>query len=236
MLVDLHCHVLHGLDDGAKTIEESLLMARRLFDVGFRTVVATPHAGYASADEARARQEELARRLEEAAIPLSLELGAENYFSPEFLADELAGRGRHLGMSACTLVEIPFEGPVPALPEHVFRLRQRGIAPLFAHPERCIGFDDLDKSLRLAEQGARFQLDLGSLIGVYGSKARKSALRNLEAGLYSVAATDLHRMETTLFRGLEKALKALEAAAGADACDRLLARNPARLLEGGATE
>jgi len=233
MFIDLHCHLLHAIDDGPRDAPGALATAKLLVTLGFDTVVATPHAlpQFPKEDVAAQRLADLTSLLERERVPLKLVLGAENRLDEAFIEAEVAGRGRHLGATACTLVEAPYESVVPALPELLFRLRRKAVLPLLAHPERCAEFQELARAEEAVRLGAVLQLDVGSLVGAYGRQARKTALKLLEANLYAVAATDTHDAEESA-KWLPSALDELERRAGKPGRDRLLADNPARLLKG----
>jgi protein-tyrosine phosphatase len=111
------------------------------------------------------------------------------------------------------------------------QLRRKAIRPLIAHPERCAHFHEPGAAEAAVQAGAALQLNLGSLWGRYGRGVRKHAARLLEAGLYAVAASDLHHAEDA-GRWLEKALRELEKEAGVPAVRRLLEVNPARIVRG----
>jgi protein-tyrosine phosphatase len=232
--VDLHCHLLPGVDDGARTPEDALEMARALVDLGFSAVAASPHARpeFASAEVCLERQKELEMALATASIPLRLYSNAEH-------ALVLDGFLESLGTPSCrpvnggryVLVEAPYRAPVPALPELVFRMVRRGVTPLFAHPERCQEFERPGRAAEVVRLGARLQLDLGALVNRYGPVARKLSRAFLEEGLYAVAATDLHGpVDARVWVG--KALAELEARAGAPLVQSLLAEHPERVLRG----
>ncbi len=126
---------------------------------------------------------------------------------------------------------MPFETALPALPDLVFRLRRKGILPLFAHPERCAEFERPGRPEEVVRLGGALQLNVGALAGVYGKGARRTAERLLDGGLYAVAATDLHRADGA-HDWLDEALALLEKRAGGAALERLLAENPRRILAG----
>lgn len=235
--VDLHDHLLWGVDDGCETPEETLAVARLLSSVGFDEAAPSPHAvpQLASRDPAvcQARREEVAALLAGAGISLALHANAENKLDEEFLAraDDPATR-RGIGPTArWVLVEAPFQQALPALPELVFRLRRKGVLPLFAHPERCLEFERPGLAEEVVRLGGAHQLNVGALTGVYGRAARKQAERFLGEGLYAVAATDVHRPEESR-RWLEASLLALEKRTGEDGLRRLCAENPRRILRG----
>jgi protein-tyrosine phosphatase len=234
--VDLHCHLLWALDDGVETPEEAVAAARLLVSLGYTDAAPSPHAvpDLPSGDAARceARLAELGERLAVEGVPLRLHRNAENKLDEDFLARAEGPLRRGLGESQrWALVELPFRGAVPALPDLVFRLLRKGVVPLFAHPERCAEFERPGRAEEVVRLGAALQLNAASLIGLYGKSTRRLAERFLEDGLYAVAATDLHH-PAGAEEWIPEALKALEAAVGHAGLDRLLAGNPRRVLAG----
>jgi protein-tyrosine phosphatase len=234
--VDLHSHLLWALDDGCQTPDETLAAARLLVSLGWREAAPTPHAhpSFPSRDPetCAARMAEAQALLDAEGIPLKLHSGAENVLDLAYL-ERLGVEGRRgLGGSArWALVELPFRASVPALPDLLFRLARRGVKPLMAHPERCAEFEREGRAAEAVRLGAGLQLNLGSLAGVYGRDVRKCAERFLDAGLYAVAATDLHHPDGA-DEWLAEALEALERRAGAAEVERLCGTNPRRILAG----
>lgn len=234
--VDLHCHLLWGLDDGCETPEETLAAARLLAALGFSDAAPSPHAiaGLPSGDAARSetRRAEAAALLAREGVPLALHANAENRLDEEFLGRAGGAGRRGIGERArWVLVETPFDVPVPALAELVFALKRKGVSPLFAHPERCAEFERPGRAEEVVRLGGALQLNLGALAGVYGRPARRFAERLVSDGLYAVAATDLHRPDGVR-EWLAEALGMLEKRAGVEALDRLLEGNPRRILAG----
>jgi len=235
-LVDLHCHLLWDVDDGCRGPEDSLSAAKALAAVGYRAAAQTPHAraDFPSQDASlcEERLRALVALLESEGVPLELHRGAENFLDEAFL--ERVGRGepRALGPAGrYVLVELPFAGSVPQLPNLLFRIRLKGLVPLLAHPERCSEFERPGRAEESARLGAALQLDFGALIGRYGRVARKLAERFLAEGLYGVAATDLHG-PVEAERWIKEALAALEKKAGSAEARRLCRENPRRVLAG----
>jgi len=235
-LVDLHCHLLWAIDDGCETPDETLAAARLLVELGFSDAAPSPHAvqGLPSGDPARAeaRRTDAEVLLRAEGVPLVLHRNAENRLDAEFLA-RADGEGRRGvgGSQRWVLLEVPFDGAVPTLPDLVFRLRRKGIFPLFAHPERCAEFERPGRAAEVVRLGAALQLNVGALAGVYGREARRTAEKLLDEGLYAVAATDLHRADGA-DEWLGEALAALEKRVGAAAVERLLSVNPRQILAG----
>jgi protein-tyrosine phosphatase len=236
--LDLHDHVLWGIDDGCESPDETLEAARLLVALGWDELAPSPHAvpELPSRDPAlcEARRAEAQEFLAGQGIVLRLHSNAENKLDEGFLAraDAPATR-RGVGETGrWVLVEAPFQAHLPALPDLVFRLRRKGIMPLFAHPERCLEFERPGMAEEVVRLGGAHQLNIGALAGVYGKQARKQAEKFLGAGLYAAAATDLHHPGEEAHRWLEQGLRALEKRAGGEALRRLCAENPRRILRG----
>jgi len=197
-VLDLHNHVLFGLDDGCRTLEESEALCAAAKAAGHVGFVATPHirAGMFDnqPDGIRRRRDEVRATVE--AAGLELFLGAEYYFDAELLPAAQAKRLLTLGeTSRYVLTELPASRLPLRFDEVLYEVRVAGYVPVIAHPERCAGVQaDLDGALAaLAEVGALLQLDLGSLVGRYGRAAKKAAEKLVKQGAYHVAAGDLHR-------------------------------------------
>ncbi len=232
--VDLHCHLLPGVDDGARTPDDALEMARALVDLGFSAVAPSPHARpeFASADVCAERRASLEERLAAAAIPLRLYSNAEHALILDGFLEALGTPAtRAINGGRYVLVEAPYRAPVPTLPDLVFRMVRRGVTPLFAHPERCQEFERPGRAAEVVRLGGRLQLDLGALINRYGPVARRLARDFLDEGLYAVAATDLHApVDARVW--VKKALAELEARAGRQEVQTLLLDNPQRVVRG----
>ncbi|MBM4380920.1 MAG: protein tyrosine phosphatase, partial [Deltaproteobacteria bacterium] len=141
---DLHCHLLPGVDDGAKGPDEALEMARALVDLGYSAAAPSPHARgeYAPRPAQEAALEALRESLAAHALPLQLHANAEHFFFEEgFLEQVASGTVRKVGGGRCVLVEAPYTAPLPTLTDLVFRMNLKGCTPLIAHPERCMEFE-----------------------------------------------------------------------------------------------
>ncbi|HEY0839067.1 MAG TPA: CpsB/CapC family capsule biosynthesis tyrosine phosphatase [Vulgatibacter sp.] len=232
--VDLHCHLLHGIDDGAKTPADSLAMARALVSVGFGDVACSPHARpeYPSGDSSLcdSRRAEVQALLDAEGVPLRLHSNAENVLDPELLF-RVEKERRTIAGGPYLLAEAPYFASLPQLGELIFRLRVQGITPLVAHPERCKEFERPGRAAEAVHAGARLQLDVGALIGRYGRTPRKLARSFLEEGLYAVASTDLHS-PTDAAKWVGDSIAELRRLAGDEVAQKLLAINPAAILRG----
>jgi len=235
-LVDLHCHLLWGVDDGCRSPDDSLAAARALVALGYVAAAQTPHArsDFPSQDGAlcEERFHALSDLLAREGVPLEVHRGAENFLDERFLDRVALGEPRGLAPAGrYVLVELPFAGSVPRLPDLLFRIRLKGLTPLIAHPERCAEFERPGRAEEAVRLGAGLQLDVGALTGRYGRTARRLAERLLGAGLSAVAATDLHG-PVEAERWVGEALSALDKAAGPAGLERLCAENPRRVIAG----
>jgi len=235
--VDIHCHVLHGLDDGPKNLSQSVALCAALAEDGITTVCATPHqlGRYDRLNSAEVIEEgiaELASALEAEQIPLRLLPGGDVRIDerlPKLLdAGEvisLAGAGQHL------LLELPHELFVD--PESTIEmLVARGLQPILTHPERHPYLAGRLESLRgWVSRGAVIQLTAGSLLGEFGRRAHAQAWQILQAGLASLVATDAHDVSRRPPR-LTAALETLQEALGAETARTLCIDNPLRVLRG----
>ncbi|MCA2979522.1 MAG: protein tyrosine phosphatase [Myxococcaceae bacterium] len=234
-MVDLHLHLLPGVDDGCKTMEDALAMARALVSLGFTVAAPSPHnrPEYASREVCLARLDEVRAALGAQGVALALEVNAENFFLDEALLSALpTPASRRLGAAGkYLLVEAPYTSPLPLLTDVIFRMKLKGVTPLIAHPERCLEFERKGRAAEAVQAGALLQLDVGALIGRYGKTAQKLARQFVDDGLYAVAATDLHS-PVGAEAWVSQSLEALGKLAGARALTQLTEANPARLLAG----
>jgi len=199
-VLDLHNHVLFGLDDGCRAPAESSALASAAKEAGHRGFVATPHIRPGmfdnTVDGIKRRRDDTAPLVE--AAGLELFLGAEYYFAPELLEAARTKSVLTLGeTSRYVLAEFPQDNLPMRWEQVLFEIRVHGYVAVIAHPERCAAVqrDPDDVLERLARAGALLQLDLGSLIGHYGRAAKKTSAYLMKQGAYHAAACDLHRPE-----------------------------------------
>lgn len=234
--VDIHCHILPGLDDGPPSWEDSLRMAELAVRQGVCVLVATPHQlgayYHISAEAIREKWAVLRRKIEEAGLPLRLECGADIHIEPELPAKLL--RGEVLPLSPAgkyVLVEPPWDVLIPI--GGVLRtLRNHGFEPILTHPERIPVLSRQIELLRnWVAEGGLIQLTGGSLIGAFGLEVQARAERLLREGLVHVVASDAHgplRRRPLWLRVYER----LEELVGEDVAELLCRENPHRILSG----
>ena len=203
--IDVHTHILPGVDDGAANIEETLVMLRIAYDLGTRGVVATPHMFldlFQNNDflKIRDRFERLKEELEpyQAKLPylkeMNIYLGAENYACVEFLKALDQGCVLTLNGSRYLLVEVPFTFPLSQIESFLDRILATDYLPVIAHVERYTAVQE--DPLRIKpfwRRGCVIQVNARSLAGGSGSRAQQCAEQLLQEGLLDVIATDGHR-------------------------------------------
>lgn len=234
-MVDLHLHLLPGVDDGCKTMEDTIAMAKTLVALGFGVVAPSPHnrPEYAPRAIALERLEEVRGELTRHGLSLSLDVNAENFFLDETLLTALpTPESRRLGTAGkYLLVEAPYTAPLPQLTDVIFRMKLKGVTPVIAHPERCFEFERKGRAAEAVRAGAVLQLDMGALIGRYGKPALKLARQLFDEGLYALAATDLHS-PVGAEKWVAESLEAIVKLGGRAALKTLTETNPTLILEG----
>ena len=195
-MIDLHTHVLSGIDDGPETIEGSVELARAAAAAGARMLVATPHVSWTypnDPDTIAAGVEELRTRLDAEGIALELRAGAEIAMTRlvDMRNEDLLPLG--LGGGDWLLVEPPFSPTVTGLQPLLFELQRQGHGILLAHPERCPAFHREPEMLReLVNEGVITSVTAGSLVGRFGGEVRRFALKMAREKLIHNVTSDTH--------------------------------------------
>jgi protein-tyrosine phosphatase len=224
-MIDWHCHILPGLDDGPDTLDESLEMARLLVAVGFRQVHCTPHSILGRFDNRPSQVQKATTRLQKelrrAGIPLLLSPGMEYYLDDYFPV--LLEQPQTLGDSQMLLVEIPSQSSAELVRDNILRILHKGYVPLLAHPERSallslaapalprwfrrllprrnvpVGSEP-DVVTALAQEFQQldclFQGNLLSFSGHYGRRVQQAAAGWFDKGLYHCFGSDGHGAES----------------------------------------
>ncbi len=232
--VDLHCHCIPGVDDGASTVEEAVRLCRGLFRLGCDIVVATPHIRTAMFDNTRSSLMLAYERFLEttADVPGMPEtaLAAEYFCDDVFWSLFEAGDAMLYPGGKAALIEFPPEQIPLNVEKRFFEMNVRGVRPVLAHPERCVSLFANTKPLEpMLEIGVLATLDLTSLVGRHGSGPRRAAERMLDEGVYFSASTDSHHPADLELA--ERAIERLRALVGREEAYALLAENPSRLIE-----
>ena len=195
---DIHSHLIPGIDDGAKSMEDSIEMVSSFIDQGYTKLITTPHIMSHRFPNTKEILEEglvlLKEALKERGLEIEIEVASE-YYLDETVMDLVESRDILTFGANYMLFEMSYVQPLHHLEEMVFEIKVAGYTPVLAHPERYVYMhDDFSKYERLKEKGVLFQLNIPSLGGYYSKPVQKAAKRLVEAGMVDLIGSDAHKM------------------------------------------
>lgn len=207
--VDIHSHLIPGIDDGADSIETSLKLIRQLQALGYKHLITTPHVMsdlYPNTKQSILQGlEHLQKAVKAAEIDIEISAAAEYYMDEYF--ENIIRNDEILALPGNrVLVEMSFVTAPPNLFHYIFKLQTKGYRPILAHPERYLFLKkNYHEYARLKEYGCEFQLNLLSLTGYYGKPSQELAFKLLKNKMIDYLGTDLHheRHAAALHRLLE---------------------------------
>lgn len=235
-MIDVHAHILPGIDDGARDYETAVVMAQTALDSGVTDIIATPHANQRSryenyvSEDLDNRMTILRAALRHADIPVTLHSGMEVFGTPD--VPELLQKGmiRTLAGSRYLLVEFGFREDPFFMEDLLHRIRAEGVEPVVAHPERYHALQEMPEILfNWAADGYALQINKGSLTGRFGHSARRTAYMMLEQDLASVIASDAHGADRRT-TDLSQIQEYITMEFSHRFAERLLEDNPRRIL------
>lgn len=234
-MIDLHCHILPGIDDGASDSSVSVAMARMMVAQGVTTVACTPHIlpglYHNSGPDIRDATARLQELFDQEGIPLCLVPGADVHMAPDFIAGLRSGRLLTIADSRYVLVEPPHHSAPPQLEDFFFNLVVAGYVPILTHPERLSWVPSRYGIIKkLVRSGVWMQITAGSFAGAFGRNALYWAQRMLDEGCVHLIATDAHdaeRRPPDLAAGRDLVAKRV----GPEEAQRLVLTRPAGILE-----
>ena len=232
-MVDIHCHILPGIDDGSKSWEMTAKMCRIALEDGITHIVATPHSN----DEYsynRERYTEMLGQLHDAADgKLTFSLGCDLHFSYDNIQDALANPRRYtIGDSQYLLIEFSDYGIPPSVMQDVFMICSRGMVPIVTHPERNQPLlKNPELVLKLVEQGCLVQVTADGVTGAWGGRSKKMVEWLLQREAVHVIASDAH---DPVHRrpAMSQARNVVAELAGAAIAEALVTHNPEAIVEG----
>lgn len=231
-MIDIHCHILPEIDDGARDVYDTLEMALMAVNSGIKAIVATPHCNIPWSDgnyyghHFRESLRKAREAIEQERMPIKILSGMEVFVT--FDLPELIKEGKILTInhSDYLLIEFDFGEDPEFVDIMVQRLRDMGIRPIIAHPERYDFIkEDIHLAKRLVDAGCILQANKGSFLGKYGSRSEKTAFELIKNKLIKVVASDAHSpvARTPYMLEARRAIK--------DVCDteELFEKNPAKI-------
>ncbi|KQS30687.1 tyrosine-protein phosphatase [Dyadobacter sp. Leaf189] len=198
--IDIHSHLLPGIDDGVETVEEAVAMVRKMQSLGYKKLVTTPHVMwdcYRNTPEIiLSKVEQVRSACRDAGLVVELAAAAE-YFIDEHFNEMLASGETILTLPGNrVLVELPYSTPLMNTSETLFSIIERGYQPILAHPERYTYFYSTPEVYRkLVDQGCELQLNILSLTTYYGENINRMAEWLLKNNLITFLGTDAHKMQ-----------------------------------------
>jgi len=212
-MIDIHSHILPGIDDGSRDMEMTLVMLRNAEKDGTREIVATPHYlleyGEATISEVKSLVQEVNSIISKEGINIKVYSGQEVYFNENIINNYLEGKIGTINDSMYMLVEFSMHKFDDNIFDILYELQVRNVTPIIAHPERYKPFRE-DPSLinEFIDQGYLFQMNAGSITGRFGESIRKTAHIFLENNIYNFIGSDAHDINNRT-TGLRKAIHIL---------------------------
>ena len=233
-MIDLHCHMLPSIDDGADNLQTALEMARLAVADGVTFTVCTPHiypGVFENTHEGiKSAVAEFETELAAADIPLKLGYGADIQVQPGLVAGLQDGTLPCINDSRFFLFEPPHHTPLPRLGDLIHSSLLAGYVPVITHPERLSYIEaDYDKFVEFARQGAWIQLTGGSLLGRFGPRVQKITQRFLKDGITHLLASDAHNLKKRTPQ-LSEARDAAATIVGAEEAERLVLGRPRAVI------
>lgn len=237
-MIDIHNHILYGIDDGSTSLEESLLLLKKMSEIGFKQIIMTPHYMEGTSYQASNKtKESLLHTLEESCkrenILVDLHLGNEVFVSENIKNYIDSGEIQTMNGTRYLLIEFPFHNAVPHVEGILEMLQAEGITPIVAHPERYVYFQKNPREMMsLIECGALFQCNFESIIGHYGKKAEETITYLLKHNMVHFLATDVHGSKSNLFKQFSTIKEKITKRIGENAFIELTRTNPMHVLMG----
>lgn len=220
-MIDIHCHILPGIDDGASNFTDSLLMAKQAEAEGIRTIIATPHHQNGRYNNVKAdiieMTAELNAYLQSEKVNIEILPGQETRIYGEILEDYEAGEILPLAnISNYLFIELP-SNHVPRYTDQLcFDLQMKGLTPVIVHPERNSELiEHPEKLYKLVQNGAATQITAASFTGHFGKKIQKFTFDLIESNLTHFIASDAHNTKKRGFK-MEEAYELLKKKYGTD--------------------
>ena len=229
-MIDFHSHILPGIDDGSRSIEQTIRMLKEAKEAGFTKIISTSHyiEGYYESDEDE--RTELLNEVQKNISGIELYLGNEIYITNNMINLIQNKKASTINNSKYVLFEFPLSAKSMNDKEVVYRLIENGFVPVIAHPERYSYVQDNPEYIEeLAEMGALFQANYGSIIGMYGKKAEKTLKKLLKNDLIRFFGSDSHRIDQ-VYTKMPKILKKLHKFLSDEEIEEFTVINPQKVL------
>lgn len=234
-MVDMHSHILPNVDDGSRSIEETVQMLKEAYQAGFTTIISTSHyfLGYyeIEEEERKAHIKAILQEIESSLPNLEICLGSEIYVTHRMSSLLKEQKASSINGTRYVLFELPFEQQINDLKNIILSLRNSGYIPIIAHPER---YKYVQKNpnmlLELLDLGVLLQSNYGSIIGLYGKKVQKTVVKLLQNNFVHFLGSDVHRANS-IYMTINDSLEALREIIPEQKIKELTDINPKLVLE-----
>lgn len=234
-MIDVHSHILPGIDDGARSIEETCEMLRESYIAGFRTVISTSHYLEGKYISNKQQKEKYIQLLQNILIKEKIDIkvcnGTEVYSNINTLSLIKEGTVATLNNSRYVLIELPMNQNNIYFKQIIYDLVSMGYIPIIAHPERYIYVQNNPNIVSdWIELGSLLQANYGSFIGMYGKNAQKTVIKLLKHNTIHFLGSDCHRAES-IYLKINLIRKKIEKEVGREVFYKISYRNPLHIIE-----
>ncbi|GAA0070287.1 exopolysaccharide biosynthesis protein [Clostridium sardiniense] len=196
-MIDIHSHILPGIDDGPKKLEMSLDMIRKSHEEGTKNIVATPHFRRGCFETPYSEVKKVVKYfndlVKDEGLDINIHYGQEVYYSDRIVEDLEEGLIGTINDGIYMLVEFPMRRIPSEAVDYMYELKLRGITPIIAHPERYLEVIKKPEIINpFIEEGCLFQLNAGSIRGFFGKDVKKTAETLIKNNVYSFIGSDAH--------------------------------------------
>ena len=232
-MIDIHSHILYGIDDGSKTLEDSIKILDSAYENGVTKIFVTPHyieeSKYMCPNNVKKKILNELKKIYSGKIDLYI--GNEIYVNDNIDKYIKNGEISTLGDSKYLLIELPVYNEYPGLEDYLFRLRDMSYKIIIAHPERYYYFkNNFKKLLEMCKQGIYFQGNYMSLYDVYGKDAKNLFIKILKHRCYSFMASDIHSSEQKYYKKVADAKKRITFLTDKAYTERIFNSNAAKIM------
>lgn len=233
-MIDIHSHILYCLDDGSKSISESISMAKEAFEAGITDIICTPHNNESyyspSMEQIAATMFSFQKELDKQNCPIKLHVGNEVYLD-DTVENKITSNSLYsLANSRYILIELPVNTEYVFLDQLIFSIKNLGKTPILAHPERYMYLqNEKNKIYKYIDMGLILQCNFGSILNMYGPKAKNLFKFLLKEHLVSFIASDAHH-SNSIYYNLESAKQKIFKKISKSEFDTITNINPQKIL------
>lgn len=234
-MIDIHSHLIPNVDDGSRSVEETVKMIKEARHAGFTDIILTSHymeECYEPEEEViELWTEQLQKVIDNESIEIKLYTGNEVYITENVIELLKNNKVATLANSRYLLIELPLNSNVKYAEEVIFHLKSLGIIPIIAHPERYSYIQkDITEVENLIKQGCLIQSNFGSIIGIYGKEAKKAIHKLLKNDVVHFLGSDCHK-PNTIYKNMQEIMKELNKIISRDQIFKITVKNPKMILE-----